>query len=85
MIICWYIFDTLFIESLLSQNARERQNVSKLSREELEDKYLRMQEENLVLKQHACKQEDKIRRCLYISYVYFTTSHIEVISFNSIR
>ncbi|KAI7811597.1 protein fantom [Triplophysa rosa] len=49
-------------ESLLSQNARERQNVSKLSREELEDKYLRMQEETLVLKQHTCKQEDKIRR-----------------------
>lgn len=49
-------------ESLLSQNARERQIVSKLSREELEDRYLRMQEENLVLKQHTCKQEDKIRR-----------------------
>nr|AEM05865.1 rpgrip1l protein [Danio rerio] len=49
-------------DSLLSQNIRERQNVSKLSREELEDKYLRLQDENLTLKQHTCKQEDKIRR-----------------------
>ncbi|XP_055047592.2 protein fantom [Misgurnus anguillicaudatus] len=49
-------------DSLLSQNARERQNVSKLSRDELEDRYLRMQEENLALKQHTCKQEDNIRR-----------------------
>lgn len=64
------IIHTLFVESLLSQNGRERQNVSKLSREDLEDKYLRMQEETLVLKQHTCKQEDKIRRCLYISCVY---------------
>lgn len=49
-------------ESLLSQNVRERQNVSKFSREELEDKFLRLQDENLTLKQHTCKQEDKIRR-----------------------
>uniref|UniRef100_A0A9J7YPI3 RPGRIP1 like n=1 Tax=Cyprinus carpio carpio TaxID=630221 RepID=A0A9J7YPI3_CYPCA len=49
-------------ESLLSQNVRERQNVSKFSREELEDKFLRLQDENLTLKQHTCNQEDKIRR-----------------------
>uniref|UniRef100_A0A671QRG2 RPGRIP1 like n=1 Tax=Sinocyclocheilus anshuiensis TaxID=1608454 RepID=A0A671QRG2_9TELE len=49
-------------EALLSQNVRERQNVSKFSREELEDTFLRLQEENLTLKQHACEQEDKIRR-----------------------
>ncbi|KAI2648101.1 Protein fantom [Labeo rohita] len=49
-------------EALLSQNIRERQNVSKFSREELEDKFLRLQDENLTLKQHTCKQEDKIRR-----------------------
>ncbi|KAG1934055.1 protein fantom [Pimephales promelas] len=49
-------------ESVLSQNVRERQNVSKFSREELEDKFLRLQDENLTLKQHTCKQEDKIRR-----------------------
>ncbi|XP_077067586.1 protein fantom isoform X2 [Siphateles boraxobius] len=49
-------------ESVLSQNVRERQNVSKISREELEDKFLRLQDENLTLKQHTCKQEDKIRR-----------------------
>ncbi|KAI5100549.1 protein fantom [Silurus meridionalis] len=49
-------------EALLSQNARARQTVAKISREELEDQYLRMQEENLLLKQHSRKQEDKIKR-----------------------
>uniref|UniRef100_A0A673G6M1 RPGRIP1 like n=1 Tax=Sinocyclocheilus rhinocerous TaxID=307959 RepID=A0A673G6M1_9TELE len=49
-------------KALLSQNVRKRQNVSKFSREELEDTFLRLQEENLTLKQHACQQEDKIRR-----------------------
>ncbi|MCJ8735878.1 hypothetical protein PDJAM_G00252510 [Pangasius djambal] len=49
-------------ESLLSQNARARQAVAKISREDLEDRYLRMQEENLLLKQHSHKQEDKIKR-----------------------
>ena len=36
--------------------------VSKWSRDELEDKYLRMSEENIILKKHARKQEDKIKR-----------------------
>ena len=33
-----------------------------MSREELEDRYLRLLEENVVLKKHACKQEDKIKK-----------------------
>ncbi|XP_076863714.1 protein fantom isoform X2 [Brachyhypopomus gauderio] len=49
-------------ESLLSQNARARQAVAKVSRDELEDRYLRLQEEHLLLKQHTHKQEDKIKR-----------------------
>ncbi|XP_060770935.1 protein fantom isoform X2 [Neoarius graeffei] len=49
-------------ESLLCRNARDRQTVAKISREELEDRYLRQQEENLALKQHSHKQEDKIKR-----------------------
>ncbi|KAI4872166.1 hypothetical protein NFI96_031001 [Prochilodus magdalenae] len=49
-------------ESLLAQNARARQAVAKVSREELEDRYLRLQDENLLLKQHTHKQEDKIKR-----------------------
>lgn len=44
----------LFLEAL--------QNVSRFSREELEDTFLRLQEENLTLKQYTRKQEDKIRR-----------------------
>ncbi|XP_061449975.1 protein fantom isoform X2 [Rhineura floridana] len=44
------------------QNAKARQGVSRISREELEDRYLRLHEENILLKQHAHKQEDKIKR-----------------------
>ncbi|XP_007228260.3 protein fantom isoform X1 [Astyanax mexicanus] len=47
---------------LESHNARARQAVAKVSREELEDRYLRLQDENLLLKQHTHKQEDKIKR-----------------------
>ncbi|XP_063053113.1 protein fantom [Engraulis encrasicolus] len=49
-------------EQLSLQNAKARQAVSKISREELEDRFLRLHEENLLLKQHGHKQEDKIKR-----------------------
>ncbi|XP_055992298.1 protein fantom [Sorex fumeus] len=42
--------------------AKSRQAVSRISREELEDKFLRLHDENTLLKQHARKQEDKIKR-----------------------
>uniref|UniRef100_K1QMS1 Protein fantom n=1 Tax=Magallana gigas TaxID=29159 RepID=K1QMS1_MAGGI len=42
--------------------AQQRRMVSKWDRDTLEDKYLRMYEENLILKKHARKQEDKIKR-----------------------
>ncbi|XP_032086615.1 protein fantom isoform X2 [Thamnophis elegans] len=45
-----------------AQNVKARQIVSRIHREELEDRYLRLQEENILLKQHARKQEDKIKR-----------------------
>ncbi len=35
---------------------QQRAVVAKLTREELEDRYLRLLEENVVLKKHACKQ-----------------------------
>ncbi|XP_076449555.1 protein fantom-like isoform X2 [Babylonia areolata] len=41
---------------------QQRRQVSKWARDELEDKYLRIHEENLLLKKHARKQEDKIKR-----------------------
>ncbi|XP_039255957.2 protein fantom-like [Styela clava] len=44
------------------QEAHARAMVSKLSREELEDQYLRSQEENIVLKRHSRKQDEKIKR-----------------------
>uniref|UniRef100_A0A3Q2QWB5 RPGRIP1 like n=1 Tax=Fundulus heteroclitus TaxID=8078 RepID=A0A3Q2QWB5_FUNHE len=40
----------------------DRQNVGKLSREELEDRFLRVHEETLQLKQHAHKQDEKIKK-----------------------
>ncbi|XP_054025949.1 protein fantom isoform X2 [Dryobates pubescens] len=49
-------------ESSTAQNAKARQAVLRISREELEDKYLRLHDENILLKQHANKQEDKIKR-----------------------
>ncbi|XP_070808763.1 protein fantom [Pituophis catenifer annectens] len=49
-------------EPSAAQNVRARQIVSRIHREELEDRYLRLHEENILLKQHARKQEDKIKR-----------------------
>ena len=42
--------------------AIQRQMVSKWEREILEDKYLRLYEENILLKKHGRRQEDKIKR-----------------------
>ena len=39
--------------------------ITKWDRDTLEDKYLRMYEENLILKKHARKQEDKIKRFVF--------------------
>ncbi|TRY74599.1 hypothetical protein TCAL_00595 [Tigriopus californicus] len=41
---------------------QQRAVVAKLSRDDLEDRYLRLLEENVVIKKHACKQEDKIKK-----------------------
>ena len=41
---------------------QQRTVVAKLSRGELEDRYLRLLEENVVLKKHAVKQEEKIKK-----------------------
>ncbi|XP_056382298.1 protein fantom isoform X1 [Hyla sarda] len=49
-------------ETITSQSAKARQAVARVSRQELEDRYLRIHDENLLLKQHAHKQEDKIKR-----------------------
>lgn len=57
------------------KSAQQRRMVSKWDRDTLEDKYLRMYEENLILKKHARKQEDKIKRWedVYIqSLLYFS-------------
>ncbi|WAR12637.1 FTM-like protein, partial [Mya arenaria] len=50
------------VGGLEQRAAQQRRMVSKWDRGELEDKYLRMAEENLILKKHARKQEDKIKR-----------------------
>uniref|UniRef100_H3AAL8 RPGR interacting protein 1 n=1 Tax=Latimeria chalumnae TaxID=7897 RepID=H3AAL8_LATCH len=43
-------------------DVRSRQHVSNVSREELEERFLHLHEEHLLLKQHARRQEDKIKR-----------------------
>uniref|UniRef100_A0A8B9GA69 RPGRIP1 like n=1 Tax=Amazona collaria TaxID=241587 RepID=A0A8B9GA69_9PSIT len=43
-------------------NVKARQAVSRISRKELEDRFLRVRDENILLKQHANKQEEKIKR-----------------------
>ncbi|CAH2294640.1 fantom isoform X1 [Pelobates cultripes] len=44
------------------KDLKTRRRVSLISREELEDKFLRLHEDNLLLKDYARKQEDKIKR-----------------------
>ncbi len=42
--------------------SNERQMIAKLDPADLQDRYLRLYDENLLLKQHARKQEDKIKK-----------------------
>uniref|UniRef100_A0A2I3H0H4 RPGRIP1 like n=1 Tax=Nomascus leucogenys TaxID=61853 RepID=A0A2I3H0H4_NOMLE len=49
-------------ETSTTRTMKSRQAVSRVSREELEDRFLRLHDENILLKQHARKQEDKIKR-----------------------
>lgn len=49
-------------DSSVYQNARARQDISRVSREELEDRFLRLHEETLDLKQHIHTQDDKIKK-----------------------
>ncbi|KAG8596372.1 hypothetical protein GDO81_001875 [Engystomops pustulosus] len=44
------------------KDLKTRRRISLISREELEDTFLRLHEENLLLKDYARKQEDKIKR-----------------------
>ncbi|XP_055476900.1 protein fantom isoform X2 [Psammomys obesus] len=49
-------------ETSTARTMKARQAVSRVSREDLEDRFLRLHDENILLKQHARKQEDKIKR-----------------------
>ncbi|XP_071425521.1 protein fantom-like [Pithys albifrons albifrons] len=49
-------------ESSTTQNVKARQAIARISREELEDKFLRIRDDHILLKQHANKQEEKIKR-----------------------
>ncbi|KAG7256061.1 hypothetical protein CRUP_019188, partial [Coryphaenoides rupestris] len=55
-------FATVPHDTSVGQNGRARQDIGRVSREELEDRYLRLHEENLLLKQNGNNQEDKIKR-----------------------
>ena len=52
----------MLVDALVKRTTAQKQQISKWAREELEDRYLRLYEENLVLKKHARKQEEKIKR-----------------------
>lgn len=59
------IFKTIlyFKDDAMSKRAtQEHLLISKLSREDLEDKYLKTYDENMLLKKHARKQEDRIKK-----------------------
>ncbi|XP_014111905.1 PREDICTED: protein fantom isoform X4 [Pseudopodoces humilis] len=45
-----------------TQNVKARQVVSRISREELEDRFLHLRDDHILLKQYANKQEEKIKR-----------------------
>ncbi|XP_058703460.1 protein fantom isoform X1 [Poecile atricapillus] len=45
-----------------AQNVKARQVVSRISREELEDRFLHLRDDHILLKQYANKQEEKIKR-----------------------
>ncbi|XP_063293436.1 protein fantom [Pelobates fuscus] len=49
-------------EPSAAKSVKARQSVSRITREDLEDRYLRIHDENFLLKQHVRKQEDKIKR-----------------------
>ncbi len=42
--------------------SNERQMIAKIDPAELQDRYLHLYDDHLVLKQHARKQEDKIKK-----------------------
>lgn len=48
--------------ALEQRAAQQRRMVSKWSRDELEDKFIRMSEENIILKKYCRKQEEKIKQ-----------------------
>ena len=52
----------IFSETSTARTMKTRQAVSRVSREELEDRFLRLHDENILLKQHARNQADKIKR-----------------------
>ena len=60
-----------FYTGLEQRAAQQRRMVSKWSKDELEDKFLRLSEENIILKKHARKQEDKIKRWVENLYSNF--------------
>ncbi|KAG7258562.1 hypothetical protein CRUP_032311, partial [Coryphaenoides rupestris] len=55
-------FATVPHDTSVGQNGRARQDIGRVPREELEDRYLHLHEENLLLKQNGNNQEDKIKR-----------------------
>ncbi|KAL2304575.1 hypothetical protein Nmel_013332 [Mimus melanotis] len=49
-------------ESSSTQNVKAQEVISRITREELEDRFLHLRDDHILLKQHANKQEEKIKR-----------------------
>jgi hypothetical protein len=49
-------------QALAKKTAMKLEMVAKMDRNELEDKFLRLYEENLLIKHYARKQDDKIKK-----------------------
>lgn len=56
------VWNNFILFSVLPIDPRERHTVNKLDRYDLEDRYLRLQEEYQELKKFSNSQEDKIKR-----------------------
>lgn len=56
----------VWIESSSIQNVKAQGVISRISREELEDRFLHLRDDHILLKQHANKQEEKIKRYVFV-------------------
>jgi len=60
------------------QDLQQRALVAKLSREDLEDQHLRTLEDINILKAHARKQEEKIKKWFLLKFMLYICSWVSI-------